>query len=221
MPCNIGYKSYSKASIPTPKPQEFKTKTESPKIDADLLAKIGEDDPEFLSWLQELDIKPLLKEALKRTLSKIDSKPIKFSVDENGWLEAKSNYKNQSQKKKLERIMNSVFTQFQLEVIGIAAELMDYKVDIRKTGLNTCSVQGTKNEKTTRKHFEISIDAENQESRIKFEHFESEKSLKSEERKFLGLAQKLGVKIIVVETQKSGNPIPEQISDQDLIKGEE
>ena len=71
MPCNIGYKSYAKIEIPEPQPQTFTAKSEAPDINAELLTKLGEEDPEFLSWVQELGTKPLLEEALKRALQKL------------------------------------------------------------------------------------------------------------------------------------------------------
>ena len=72
MPCNIGYKSYAEVVIPQPQPQIFKAKAEAPNIDADLLKKLGEEDPAFLEWLRDLDTRPLLEEALKRTSKLVD-----------------------------------------------------------------------------------------------------------------------------------------------------
>ena len=78
MPCNIGYKSYAKIEIPEPQPQVFTSKFEAPTIDADLLTKLGEEDPEFLEWASELNTKPLLEEALRRVLAKTNTKGIDF-----------------------------------------------------------------------------------------------------------------------------------------------
>lgn len=66
MPCNIGYKIVAKVKIPEVVVQKFKEEIQAPQIDQDLLEKIGEDDPAFSQWLNELDIKPLLEEALRR-----------------------------------------------------------------------------------------------------------------------------------------------------------
>lgn len=66
MPCNIGYKTYVPVRIPQPKPQTLKKKMPAPKVDQDLLNKLGVDDPGFVTWIDKLDTKPLLEEALKR-----------------------------------------------------------------------------------------------------------------------------------------------------------
>ena len=94
MPCNIGYKSYAKVVIPEPQPQTFKAKAEAPKIDADLLAKLGSEDPEFLEWASDLDVQSLLEEALKRTVAKINVGGVRFKVNADGMLEAGGTYLN-------------------------------------------------------------------------------------------------------------------------------
>ena len=40
-----------------------------------------------------------------------------------------------------------------------------------------------------------------------FEHFDSKKSLLSEEQKFVALAQKLGVKLVLRDAETRGQPI--------------
>ena len=80
MPCNFGFKSYAKVVIPEPQPEAFRAEVEGPKIDAELLEKLGNEEPEFLEWLSDLDAQPLLAEALKRTLTKIKTKGVKFTV---------------------------------------------------------------------------------------------------------------------------------------------
>ena len=45
------------------------------------------------------------------------------------------------------------------------------------------------------------------DSNIMFEHFDSPETLTKEKAKFLGLAQKLGVKIEILEHRESGHPI--------------
>jgi hypothetical protein len=69
MPCDIGYKSVSKAKIEAPAPELIDTSALAPKIDADLLAKLGQEDPAFLGWIEELDTGPLLKKALENAVA--------------------------------------------------------------------------------------------------------------------------------------------------------
>jgi hypothetical protein len=66
MPCDLGYKVIAKVTIPTPVPQDFKEEVKAPEIDADLLEKIGEDDPEFLAGINDLDTQSLFEAALER-----------------------------------------------------------------------------------------------------------------------------------------------------------
>lgn len=68
MPCDIGYKSYSRVKIATPQVQTLKITAKAPSVDADLLDRVGVDDPAFLAWMQEIDTQPLLQRALDAAL---------------------------------------------------------------------------------------------------------------------------------------------------------
>lgn len=217
MPCNIGYKSYSRVNIPAPQVKKFKSKTEAPKIDAELLKKIGENDPEFLEWLLELNVIPLLKEALKRSLIKVGelSKNAKFSISKNGDLVSNAKYDSEIQKRKIEEAAALVSSQFQAETLAIVAELLDYKVSILKNQEGFV-IDGEKESKNgISKILKITIQ---ETSSVRFEHFESKKSIEEEEGKFLGLAQKLGVKIKILKTERSGQQIQGRISDNNYLR---
>lgn len=218
MPCDIGYKSYSRVNIPAPQVKKFKNKTEAPKIDAELLEKIGENDPEFLEWLLELDIIPLLKEALKRALLKVGelSKNAKFSISKNGDLMSSARYDSETQKRKIEEAAALISNQFQAETLAIVAELLDYEISVSKSREGFV-IDGEKEiENGISKVLKITIQ---ETSSVRFEHFESKKSIEEEERKFLGLAQKLGVKMKFLKTERSGQPIQGKISDDNSLRG--
>ncbi|MDD3101867.1 MAG: hypothetical protein PHE59_01865 [Patescibacteria group bacterium] len=219
MPCNIGFKSYSRVKIPVPQPQNFKSKIETPKIDAELLAKIGEGDFEFIEWLQELDIVPLLKEALKRALLKIDkSDLVSFSIKSNGYLEANASYNGSIQKKKIETITNLVFSKFQLHILSIILELLDYEISISDKGRDSFVLEGEKKEeKSVHKYVKITKTSEG-EANLCFEHFESLESLAQEREKLLALSQKFGIKLIFSETKERGQPIPEGTVHQHFLE---
>jgi hypothetical protein len=211
MPCNIGYKTVTRAKISAPLPQEFKSKTEAPKVDAELLKKIGEEDPDFEEWLKKLEIKPILEKALERALSKIEKTDlVKFSISDNGYLEAKASFFGADKKMEIEKLTNLVFNQFQLEVLTAVLEILGYAVSVS---------QNTIEEKSVHKYVKIEkLPGENMT--LKFEHFESPESLDKERDEFLALSQKLGLKVDIQEKQDSGKPIPEGTVHKDFLKDE-
>jgi len=150
MPCNIGYRVYAPIKIPAPVPQEFKSKTEAPKIDAELLDRLGETDPEFCEWLKELDIKALLEQALKKALSKVKiPNSLKIQVSDSGYLEAQASYTSEAQKAKLEKLSAKVASQFQLEVMKMIAELLDYETAVTEDKNGGWVIEGEKNEQSS------------------------------------------------------------------------
>ena len=224
MPCNIGYKEYSRIKIPASQPQEFKEKTGPPKIDADLLAKIGETDSKFLEWLEELDILPLLEESLLRALAKVkESNLVSFTLINEGFLEANAKYTGSVQKKKIENITGLVFERFQIEVLGVVAQLLDYEIYIYEVTINgkkSYVLEGEKIEDTdVHKYIKIAASQESASS-ISFEHFVSQKQLKDEKIKLLGIAQKLGVKIVALDAQEAWQPITQGMVHRDFLKAQ-
>ncbi len=210
MPCDIGYKSYSRVRIPAPAPQRFKSKAKAPKVDAELMARLGQEDPQFAEWLNELDTAPLLQEALRRALAKIDGDGVKFSVTAAG-LVAEAEYKSEARKRKIERAASAVSARWQMEVLGVIAELLDFRFVITasgRPGSETFSLEGEK-ENGTGVHEYLRIDNGAAGSSIRFEHYRSAEALRQDKDKLLALAQKLGVKIAVVGTEDGGQPIPQ------------
>ena len=132
MPCDLGYRSYMEVKIPAPQPLKFKKKIEAPKIDAELLRNIGEENSEFVEFLQDLDIGPLLEKALKLARQNIkNSNKIKFFI-QNGSLQAEASYKSDSEKEAIERITAEVAARFQMEVLAIVLEILEYETSVTK-----------------------------------------------------------------------------------------
>ena len=219
MPCDIGYKSYARVRVPVPEPQELREEIKPPEIDTDLLDKLGEDDPEFLGWLQGLDIKPLLEEALRQTIAKIGDLGINVFISDNGYLVVRSTFRTEEEKRKIERSVTRFSNQFQMEVLAIVAQLLDYDTQIRNESVsNNLVLEGEKHASLgVHRYLKVTI-GKSGEGSIVFEHFESERALTVEQNKFLGLAEKLGVKIAALETRRSGQPIPAGVVHKDFLK---
>ena len=211
MPCDMGYKSFSRVQIPTPTPQEFKNKTEAPQVDAELMSRIGQDDPSFIEWMNELDSNSLLTLALNRALSKITLPDgLSFSIGSSGNLEARGTYLNVSTKRSLMDVTDRVSRRWQMEVLRIVAELLDFAVVISETtqdGHVTIMLEAEKqSDAPVTEYLRITSDPLNGSSML-FEHFASKKLLDTTRNKFLALAEKLGVPIILGKTEERGSPI--------------
>ena len=210
MPCNIGYKSYAKIEIPESQPQTFTVKSEAPDIDAELLEKLGEEDPEFLEWAQELDTKPLLEEALKRTLQKMNAGGVDFKVNARGVLEAKGRFITAREKKLLSEKVSAVSDRWQFEILGIVTELLGYRATIVQN--NKDLILEAEEEGGTHPCDYIKIARQGGASELVFEHFKSRGALALETAKFLTLAHRLGVKIALRKNDVSeGDPFPDEI----------
>jgi len=214
MPCNIGYRQVVKARLPVNNEESIKEQTEA-KIDQSLLEQIGE--PDFIEWLLDLDIESLLGEALRRALAKIkpDSK-IKFSL-KGFYLEAEAKDLTSVQKRGLGKVIDKTFNQFQMEIFGIIAQLLDYEIMFSVDG-NNLVLEGEKMEdKNVHKYLKILKDI-NGQAEIQFEHFSSERELEQEEAKFVALAQKMGIKIVVKNREINGKPIPNGVYHANFLR---
>jgi hypothetical protein len=211
MPCNIGYKSYARIEIPEPQPQTFTAKSEAPNIDAELLEKLGEEDPEFLSWVGELGTKPLLEEALKRALQKAGvAGDIKFAIDARGMLEAKGRFVTSREKQLLSERAATVSDRWQFETLGIVAELLNYSVTITQSGKELV-LEAEEEGKSHPCDF-IKVTRRDGISTLTFEHFKSRDALALGTAKFLALADRLGVKIALRANEVSeGDPFPGEV----------
>ncbi len=209
MPCNIGYKSYAKIEIPELQPEVFRSKSEAPSIDAELLQKLGEEDAEFLEWTRELDTKPLLEEALKRTLAKTNAGGIDFKIDKNGKLDAKGSFTTDREKKVLRDRVAVVANRWQFEVLGIVAELLNYATTVSQNG-EELILEAEEGGGTHPCNY-IKVTRRGNTSTLMFEHFKSRKTLDLESTKFLALAHLLGVKIALQNNVISeGEPFPNE-----------
>lgn len=205
MPCDIGYKSYATVEILAP--QEFKVEVEAPAIDEDLLEKLGEEDAEFVEWAKELNTQPLLQEALKRALAKTDAGGISFVINDGGVLEAKGSFKTPAQKKALSERAAAVSQRWQFEILGIVTQLIGYSVTICQSG-NTLTLEAEEEGKTHPCNY-IKVTRTGEASDLTFEHFKSRNLLELETARFLLLAHRLGVKIVLRRRETTqGSPFP-------------
>lgn len=217
MPCDIGYKNFSRVSIPAPQPLEFRSRHEAPKVDAELMARIGRDDPGFVAWLQELDTGPLLAEALKRTLAALPPGKLKFSI-ENGGLAASATFTSQAQKRTLEEKADKIGRRWQMEVLKIVLTLLGYETRITAAGeLLMLEAEKHGGGRQVHEYVRVTMDPA-QGASVMFEHFASKKELEADRDKFRALSQKLGVPIRVVESRESGSPIPEGTEHKHFLK---
>ncbi len=217
MPCNIGYKSFARVRIPTPQPQKFKSKAKAPTPDAELLERIGVSDPKFIEWLMELDIVPLLQEALRRTLEKVDAPGIDCSIAANGDLIMEGEYRNAAKKKALASTVTAVSSRWQAEALSVIVQLLDYETAVQAESSGRYSVKGEK-QGEGQVHEYISITRDGQTDALRFEHFASINELQLERAKFLALAQKFGIKIQITESQENGQPIPTGAVHRDFLR---
>ncbi len=217
MPCDIGYRTYAPVRIPQPKPQVFKKRMPAPSVDQDLLEKLGVDDRQFLEWINELNIKPLLEEALKRALAVQLPRNVSFSITEDGNVLAEGAYLDGRGKDIIEKATDRMLNRWQMEVLKIVTQLLGYDANIqsRLTGNSETLVlvAEEKGKSHPCKYVRISKDP-NGNGEIAFEHFASKPGLEKEKIKFAALAQKLGIKIVLPDSPVNGQPISVSIQEQ-------
>jgi hypothetical protein len=190
-------------------------------VDAGLMALIGQDDPDFVEWINELDIVPLLEQALAAVRPPLgDRSPVGFSISAGG-LSAVGAYKNASEKVLIEEIADRVGRRWQMEVLAIVAQLLDFGTSITVTrvdGSEVITLEGEKRgNEQVHEYLRVTLDPV-RGSAILFEHFASEKKLAIVKAKFQALAQRLGVKLQLGESSESGSPIPSGSVHKHFIK---
>lgn len=207
MPCDIGYKSVSRGRVEAAPPLAYENRTAPPEVDADLLASLGVDDPVFADWIRELDTAPLLEQALERTLAAVGAPPDARLTIENGQLAARATAPDAARLDRTRRALDELARRWQLEVLGVVAELLDYDVSLARAG-EALVLEGEKRGSgDVRPSFRITTDARG-EVVVVFEHFDSDEELASEERRFRALAQKLGTRLVTGASLRSGQAIP-------------
>ncbi|MBI3269013.1 MAG: hypothetical protein HYZ53_08320 [Planctomycetes bacterium] len=212
MPCDIGFRSVAKARVAKPAPRSFESRTSAPKIDADLLERLGREDAVFLGWINDLDTDPLLAKALERALAALGpaAAGAEFAV-RGGELAARARFRNAAEKAAGEETVARVAARWQMEVLRVVAELLDYEVTIagaRVDGGEVVVLEGEKAGKgKVREYLRIEVDATGGGAELRFEHFASEEASSAEEARFLALAQRLGVRIAVKSIRRAGKPI--------------
>jgi len=179
MPCNIGYQETFKARVPEPE----RARGKAPAVDADLLERLGVEDPSFVEWLDELDTGPLLRAALDRTSGAVDTRGLSLALGEDGSLEVEG----------LQRArLDAVIARWQLEVLGVVAELLGYETRVTDSGV----VGQRPTEGGIEEHFTVTREGPGG-LRLRFEHFKSPSALRAEMRKIIALARLLGLAIDV------------------------
>jgi hypothetical protein len=211
VPCDIGYRSVSRARIDEPVPETFESRTEPPEVDAQLLERLGVEDPVFLDWLRDLDSGPLLEQALERALAAVGRPPGVEVAIRNGRLAARATTAGAASRARVERAVGALSRRWQMEVLRVVAELLDYEVTLataREDGRDVLVLSGEKRgDSDVRAYLRVTALARG-EVQVRFEHWASEGELEAEAVRFSGLAQRLGVRVAFVESRRGGQAIP-------------
>lgn len=146
---------------------------------------------------------------------------VEFFIKDGG-LEIKATYDGEREKKEVEAVARKMSERFQMELFGIIAELLGYKIRISEAapdGTNALVLEGEKEEDAgVHKYLKISVNTAG-EGVFAFEHFDSPASVKQERAKFLALADKLGIKIRLSDERQAGQPIPAGVEHRHFLKG--
>jgi hypothetical protein len=204
MPCDIGYQSVARARIAAKKPDTFASRASAPEVDRELLDCLGQDDPEFLAWWRELDADPLLQKALARTLVALGplGDDVALSV-QDGALSSRIT----AAKAEAEALAAKIAGRWQMEVLRIVCELLDY--DVSLTGRNGKLVIESDKHGDGGVHESIAVTHDaNDAAEVRFEHFSSDEALATEQGRLLTLAHKLGVRLRLSGERRAGQPIP-------------
>lgn len=208
MPCNIGYRSVTEAVVKAPSPTVLQTRTSAPQVDAELLDQLGVQDPVFLAWMTDLDPSPLLDVALQRMLAAMGTASgIDMSI-QNGQLLARA-VVSAGDQATAERAMAERGRRFQLEVLRLVAELLDYEMSEQSAGNSSGSwvLEGDKQEPSQiRRFLRITFNISGQ-AEIRIEHAASESDLQAEEARVIALARRLGIPITRSRRSSAGQPI--------------
>jgi hypothetical protein len=199
VPCDIGYRSVARATIERRQPETIDRRASAPPIDRELLDRLGQDDPAFVDWITTLDVDPLLGRALGRARDALA--PVGFAIRVDGGALAMTGPATAGS------AMATFAKRWQLEVLRVICELLDFDVAIVERG-GRLVIEGEKHG-TGGVHEYVSIAADAGDGvEVRFEHFVSDDALAIEQRRFLALAHRLGVKLQLRDERRAGQPIP-------------
>lgn len=135
---------------------------------------------------------------------------VNFSITDDGNIEAESKYTSEQEKEQIEQTMSTVLNRWQMETLKIVVQLLGYSANIASQtidGKETLTLVAEEKGKTHPcKYIRISKDADDK-GEVVFEHFADKSELEVEKNKFAALAQKLGVKISLPDSEVKGSLI--------------
>lgn len=207
MPCNIGYRETFKATVAVPKPQAFRARGKAPRVDRELLKRIGVEDSEFAAWFRELDVIPLLKVALDRTRQQVDTQGMQLSITPKGLMAIDAPYRRESQRARLAARTDRVLERWSFEVLAIVAQVLGYETRLTQSPALTLQAEKQTDERV-RESFSVT-QSSGTVSRLRFEHFKTRKALKQEISKAMALARKCGLSIRLEEGEEGGQAVAE------------
>lgn len=218
MPCNIGYRSVSRVTIPAPQPLTFRRKVTAPEVDEGLMDRLGESDPVFVEWIGELDKGPLLEEALKRARDSVKTGGrVRYEIRDGG-LAATATYTGAAAKRAVEREVELLSGRWTFEVLGIVLQLLDYDIRITETADDGLTLEGEKrSDKSVHEYVRITQKGR-EAGELRFEHFGSPEELEDERDRFVALSDALGVRLRLVRTEERGQPIPQEVVHRDFFR---
>lgn len=145
---------------------------------------------------------------------------VKFGI-RDGTLTAIAKVKSPAERSQAQATIDAVARRWQMEVLGIVAQLLDFDVQItasRGSDGDTITIEGERmTEGTVHEYLRITNDTK--APTVQFEHFSSPERLANAKAKFLALAQRLGVRITVIETNEGGSSIPEGTVHRHFLRG--
>ncbi len=217
MPCDIGYKAFQEVVLPVPLSKRLSKRVEAPKVDKDLLNKIGEKDSDFLESFYELDVDNLLGFVLSQVLESINTGGINFSI-KDGYVSADAEYTSDSEEN-IKKLIDKVMNEFQMNVLKMIAELLNFETTIRETdkGFIIEAEKCNKDNSQVTRYLRISRDKYGK-GEVMFEHYSSLDDLTEERAKFTVLAQKFGLNINLTWSKASGSPISTGIEHKGHLK---
>ena len=219
MPCDIGLRNVVTVKVEVPVAKNLRVRVKPEEIDLDLLEKLGEEDNEFVNWLGSLDTKPVLEEALKRTLAYLGYTKNYTALSKDGYLEVSGKYTTFVEKKEIEKRANDIGRRFQIETLNAVAQILGYETAIVFSKDGSFKIEGEREgELGVHKYLAISGGADGNGD-LRFEHFATKKDMRTETSKFLALAGKFGVKLAVECVEEAGKESGETVFAEETEKG--